>query len=295
MKKHGLLIFSAIMICVLLVSLVACNGGSDNDMPKVTFKAGMTLDEIKTEFEKVVTCKYIGNVGDAVYTWTLGREGYYVVKTEGESVEYVEAHEYVADKLYVLFGDEENKSQVYDTSGFDVDKNIGLKSMLGEIFDKMTEDGVTYWIENNSIFIKSGENDVLTLKDFNKEKFSLPAEFAKHRESAVGKDVLLFEENDDVEGGAYTFSDTDYHITFNSLVIPSEYKGKPVTQIYCRPMCNLTIPTSVKSIRGVVSTSFGKLTLTYLGTREEWNKVENHDFWDEYSLYTVICSDDTSK
>lgn len=89
MKKHGLLIFSTIMVCVLLMSLVACNGGSDNDMPKVTFKAGMTLDEIKTEFEKVVTCKYIGNVGDAVYTWTLGREGYYVVKTEGESVEYV--------------------------------------------------------------------------------------------------------------------------------------------------------------------------------------------------------------
>ncbi len=60
-------------------------------------------------------------------------------------------------------------------------------------------------------------------------------------------------------------------------------------------MCNLTIPTSVKSIRGVVSTSFGKLTLTYLGTREEWNKVENHDFWDEYSLYTVICKGDASK
>ncbi len=60
-------------------------------------------------------------------------------------------------------------------------------------------------------------------------------------------------------------------------------------------MCNLTIPTSVKSIRGVVFTSFGKLTLTYLGTREEWNKVENHDFWDEYSLYTVICKGDTSK
>ena len=295
MKKHGLLIFSAILICVLFVSLVACNGGSDNGMPKVTFKEGMTLDEIKTEFEKVVTCKYIGNFGDEVHTWTLGREGFYVVITEGERVEYLEAQEYVADKLYVLSGDEEKESQVYDTSGFDVDKNIGLKSLLGEIFDEMAKDGGTYWIENNALFIKSGENNVLTLKDFNKEKFELPNEFAKHRDSAVAKDVLIFEENNDVEGGAYTFSDTDIHITFNSLVVPSEYKGKPVTQISCRPMCNLTIPTSVKSIRRIVSTGFGELTLTYLGTREEWNKVENHDVWDEYSLYTVICSDDASK
>ena len=133
--------------------------------------------------------------------------------------------------------------------------------------------------------------------------------------------ILKFEEID----GSFTVTGVDTEITSNLiLVIPSTYKGKPVTAIaneafmYCYALESIEIPASVTSIgdyafRSCAAlesieisasvTSIGEYaffgceslrSLNYGGTTDQWKDLEKGDWWDENTgNYSIVCDNGT--
>lgn len=83
------------------------------------------------------------------------------------------------------------------------------------------------------------------------------------------------------------------------LIIPSEYKGKPVTSIgeyafqLCGELKEISIPSSVTSIGAwAFLRCFGLTDINYSGSISQWNSIEKGFSWD-YSTgnYTIHCTD----
>ena len=79
--------------------------------------------------------------------------------------------------------------------------------------------------------------------------------------------------------GTYGVSSGNAYL-LNEIIIPETYKGKSVSQIMSigGQLTKLTIPSSIKKINSV-SMSGNELTITYLGTEENFKKIEFVSNW----------------
>lgn len=145
----------------------------------------------------------------------------------------------------------------------------------------------------------------------------------------VYRDTVLYAIwRDDFLGFTYLSNLDSYSVTGNFgrtipfLIIPSEYKGKPVTSIgesafaYCSSLEKITLPSSVTSIgnfaflncfglteitipssvSSIGSSVFydckGQININYSGSISQWNSIEKSSYWDDKTgNYTIHCTD----
>lgn len=121
-----------------------------------------------------------------------------------------------------------------------------------------------------------------------------------------------------LDNGTYEFSKLN-DTTVTQITVPSVYNGVPVTSIGnrafegcsltsvtipdgvtsiyngafcgCRSLTSIEIPNTVTSIGEVVADCIS-MTITFDGTKAQWNAIEKGNFWDgQMEHYTIHCTD----
>ena len=102
------------------------------------------------------------------------------------------------------------------------------------------------------------------------------------------------------DGLSYSVKRFSYSIDDEkNIVIPSEYNGKPVTEISVmafvsiKGLKSITIPDSVTKFGWlIISLCDDFKTINYQGTMEQWNAIEKQNGWVQNSGNVVIhCND----
>lgn len=106
--------------------------------------------------------------------------------------------------------------------------------------------------------------------------------------------------DDDRKVIAYSLAGISNPKEKTDVIIPSNHKGKPVTNIgdyafsSCSKLTSIEIPSSVTSIgQYVFSGCSGLISITFSGTKEQWNDISKRGWNKNSSIETVVCTDGT--
>ena len=109
-----------------------------------------------------------------------------------------------------------------------------------------------------------------------------------------GSEGLAFTLNNDEESYSVSLGDC----TDTDVLIPSTYKGLPVTYIadwaFCgsSTMMSITIPNSIVSIGDQAFYDCSLAVMKYYGSLEQWNNISKGLYWNSNTgNYTVYCTD----
>ncbi|MGN0788894.1 MAG: hypothetical protein ACI4MY_03070 [Christensenellales bacterium] len=227
--------------------------------------------------------------------------------------------EYELKGDFVVSGNDYDEFLQLDTSGVDkamldnaqkaFDDMLAIKSTIYfvgsenslEIFNAVSDGNCDSYY--SYVKIDEAERESKLLK-WNNEKYNYTQDSYCYYENGylvtwhTYKEGLSYTLNSD--GLSYSVKRFSYSIDDEkNVVIPSEYNGKPVTEISVmafvsiKGLKSITIPDSVTKFGWlIISLCDDFTTINYQGTMEQWNAIEKQNGWVQNSGNVVIhCND----
>lgn len=273
------IIIGVVLIAILMIAMVACNHNDDKEMPKIEIKEGMTVEQIMAELDKVeyfaMEVIFEGYTEYGLYEFC--KYGYAInrVMDNGKSESCYVFFE--GNKFYTLSDVPGLDTEVYDVTGFDVNREFFVKEMRYYL-NLFTTKGARYSIEDNKLIVYI-EADKYVFKDFNAKQFQAPSKFDGYKDLAPNKTVLEYTNLTDSTCKIST------NVYLKSFQIPEEYEGKTVTEVvFNHNVANATVPKTVQYISGIDSDT----EINYGGTKEEWMRLKSYN---GHTIGNVHCED----